>query len=143
MIGLISETHAGLILRELEGVLPVLSSGKWTYPVASAARDLRLAAVGQCVEGLPTPHNYATHRGRKVLVDRLELELSEFDFRYRQVWRKAANLEQLACIGALLLESTGGAVPNQVLPLNSELLINRHSFPILLRWMEERLRNST
>lgn len=120
----------------------MLSSGKWTYPVASAARDLRLAAVGRCVEGLPKPHNYAAHCGRKVLIDRLELELCEFDFRYRQVWRKPANLEQLTCIGTLLLESTGGAVPQHALPLNDELLINRHSLPLLVRWMEERLRNS-
>ena len=121
----------------------MLSSGKWIYSVASAARDLRLAAVARCLEGLPTPHNYAAHRGRKVLVARLELELSEFDFRYRQVWRKPANLEQLACIATLLLESTGGAVPRHALPLDDELLINRYSFPLLVRWMEERLRNST
>ena len=120
----------------------MLRSEKWTYPLASAARDLRLAAVRRCMEELPPPHNYATHCRRKILVDRLELELSEFDFRYRQVWQKPASLDQLICMGTLLLESTGGTAPREVMPLNEDLLINRHSLPLLVRWMEERLRNN-
>ena len=119
----------------------MLGSAKWTYPLASTSRDLRLLAVKLCTEMLPQPYNYATHCGRKILEMRLEVELSEFDFRFRQARQRQASLDELSCIGLLLLETTGGAVPSHALPIDEDLLINRHSLPLLVRWMEERLRN--
>lgn len=103
---------------------------------------LPLEAVKLCTERLPAPYNYATHCERRCLEERLEVELSEFDFRLRRGRHRPASLDELVCIGLLLLETTGGALPKHALPFDDELLINRYSLPLLVRWMDERLRNA-
>jgi len=113
----------------------------WTYSGASPTRDLRLQAASVCAGKLPEPHNYATHLVRQGRMARLETELAEFDFRYRLARGTPASFEELVCMGTLLIESCRGTFPLPDPAGNEDLLVNRNTLPVLVRWMEQLLGN--
>jgi len=69
---------------------------------------------------------------------RLENELLEFGFRYHLSKGRAATLEELVCIGNFLMDSHGGYLPTEPMPVDEELFVNRHTIRMLMHWLEER-----
>lgn len=111
----------------------------WANLPGTAVRQRCIEAVLTCARKLPQPYNFNSSVGHYFRRKRLENELLEFSFRYRLAHGNSASIEQLICIGELLIESCKGTLPANPIPLDGDWLINRQTLPFLVRWMEERL----
>jgi hypothetical protein len=115
----------------------------WTYPGHSPVLARCREAVVLCSDKLPKPCNYNTYFGKQFRQLRLCVELAEFDLLFRQAKGLSATLDQLECICNILIESCEGYTPTTVLPLEEELLVNKNTFRLILKWMNERMSSAS
>ena len=103
------------------------------------ARQCILQAVALLQWLLPQPTSYASYLGFHLRKKRLESEIAEFDFRLRMTRGRAATLDEMCCVGSILITSRKSAFPTVSAPLDQQLIVNAHSFDLIAAWVEERM----
>ena len=103
------------------------------------AKHRCLQAVALLQWMLPQPTSYASHLGFHLRKKRLESEIAEFDFRVRMRRGRAATLDEMCCVGSILITSRKSAFPTVSAPLDQQLIVNAHSFDLIVAWVVERM----
>lgn len=114
-------------------------SPSWSWPTDSPARERCREAARRCRPLLPQPTSYITHLGMHLREVRLASECAEYDLRLRLAEGRAASLDELTCLGAILIETCDGAPPGCRASRPEEMLVNPTSFPVLRAFVRDRM----
>ena len=108
-------------------------------------KEPNLGASHRCLQAvsllqwmLPHPTSYTSHMGFFLRKKRLECEISEFDLRLRMKRGRAATLDEMCCVGSILITSRKGRLPTVSVPMD-DLIVNARSFDLIAAWVDERM----